>query len=317
MPDMGWFGGCMSDTRTVPSLVDKKKSDREPSPVWYRFDICSNKEKQVEQVERIGIFDSGLGGLTVLNRCMELMPEEAFLYYADTDNVPYGDKTREQIIEYVDNAVDYMLDNSCKAIVIACNSATSAGVDYLRDKYKNEIIVSIEPAVKPAVLEYARGGKVLVLATRVTIEGRKLDDLIKTYDKDNIVVKQAMPELAMLAENGTFDTDVIVPHLKGELDGLDLKEFDVVVLGCTHFPFFYDSFKILMPWADVIDGSEGVARQVGRELERMKIRSQRLQVSEHNRVVYVDSGRDIDSIKRAKYIRSLNERLERLFGVTV
>ena len=215
---------------------------------------------------RIGVFDSGLGGLTVLNRCMDILPDEAFLYYADTDNVPYGDKTREQIIEYVDNAVDYMLENSCKAVVIACNSATSAGVDYLREKYKGEIIVSIEPAVKPAILEHARGGKVLVLATKVTIEGKKLTDLIELYDKENIVVKRAMPELAMLAENGVFDTDVIVPHLKGELEGLDLDKFDVVVLGCTHFPFFYDSFKILMPHADVIDGSEGVARQLGREL---------------------------------------------------
>ncbi len=261
---------------------------------------------------RIGVFDSGLGGLTVLNRCMDILPDEAFLYYADTDNVPYGDKTREQIIEYVDNAVDYMLENSCKAVVIACNSATSAGVDYLRDKYKGEIIVSIEPAVKPAILDYARGGKVLVLATKVTIEGKKLTDLIELYDKDNIVVKRAMPELAMLAENGVFDTDVIVPHLKGELEGVDLDEFDVVVLGCTHFPFFYDSFKILMPWADVIDGSEGVARQLGRELDRLGKRADERCFSENNRVVYVDSGRNIDSLKRAKYIRSLNERLERL-----
>ena len=262
--------------------------------------------------KRIGVFDSGLGGLTVLNRCMDLLPDEAFLYYADTDNVPYGDKTRDQIIEYVDSAVDYMLDNSCKAVVIACNSATSAGVDYLREKHKGEIIVSIEPAVKPAILEHAHGGKVLVLATKVTIEGKKLTDLIELYDKDNIVVKRAMPELAMLAENGTFDTDLIVPHLKGELEGLNLKDFDVVVLGCTHFPFFYDSFKILMPWADVIDGSEGVARQLGRELDRLARRSEERCFSENNRVVYVDSGRDIESIKRARYIRSLNERLERL-----
>lgn len=261
---------------------------------------------------RIGVFDSGLGGLTVLNRCMDILPDEAFLYYADTDNVPYGDKTREQIIEYVDNAVDYMLENSCKAVVIACNSATSAGVDYLREKYKGEIIVSIEPAVKPAILEHARGGKVLVLATKVTIEGKKLTDLIELYDKENIVVKRAMPELAMLAENGVFDTDVIVPHLKGELEGLDLDEFDVVVLGCTHFPFFYDSFKILMPHADVIDGSEGVARQLGRELDRLGRRSPAPCFSENNRIRYVDSGREIDSIKRAKYIRSLNERLKNM-----
>ena len=154
--------------------------------------------------------------------------------------------------------------------------------------------------------------KVLVLATKVTIEGRKLTDLIDLYDKDNIVVKRAMPELAMLAERGVFDTDVIVPHLKGELEGLELKDFDVVVLGCTHFPFFYDSFKILMPWADVIDGSEGVARQLGRELERLDKKAAERYFSRNNRVVYVDSGRELDSIKRAKYIRSLNDRLELL-----
>lgn len=266
----------------------------------------------MEALERIGVFDSGLGGLTVLNRCMEILPDEAFLYYADTDNVPYGDKTREEIIGYVDGAVDYMLSNSCKAIVIACNSATSAGVDYLREKYKGEIIVSIEPAVKPAVLEHAHGGKVLVLATKVTIEGKKLTDLIDLYDKNRIVVKRAMPELAMLAERGVFDTDVIVPHLKGELEGLELKDFDVVVLGCTHFPFFYDSFKVLMPWADVIDGSKGVARQLGRELERLGKKAAERKFSQNNRVVYVDSGRELDSIKRARYIRSLNERLEKL-----
>ena len=156
----------------------------------------------MEALERIGVFDSGLGGLTVLNRCMDILPDEAFLYYADTDNVPYGDKTREEIIEYVDSAVDYMKAHSCKAFVIACNSATSAGVDYLREKYKGEIIVSIEPAVKPAILEHAHGGKVLVLATEATLRLDKFQDLKAIYCPDAICVPS--PDLVRFVERGVF-----------------------------------------------------------------------------------------------------------------
>ena len=122
---------------------------------------------------RVGVFDSGLGGLSVLVKALDILPDEKFLYYADTDHVPYGDKTKEQIIKYVDEAASYMIDAGCKALVIACNTATSVGVDFLRDKYDFIPIIGIEPAVKPAVLNYSGGKRVLVVATPVTINGKK------------------------------------------------------------------------------------------------------------------------------------------------
>ena len=131
---------------------------------------------------KIGIFDSGIGGLSVLHQAMITMPEADYIFYADVDNVPYGEKTREEVRKLVDHAVGFLIDKGCQAIVLACNTATSAAISYLREKYKLPII-GIEPAVKPAVEHTSETGRrVMVVSTPVTAKGEKLKRLIDKYD---------------------------------------------------------------------------------------------------------------------------------------
>ena len=271
--------------------------------------------EQLDRNSRIGVFDSGLGGLSVLNRAIKLLPEEKFMYFADVDNVPYGDKTREQIVKYVDEAASYMIEKGCKALVIACNSATSAGVSFLREKYDFLPVIGIEPAVKPAIAASVADKRVLVTATPVTIEGEKLKKLIEEYDRDSIVDKLPLPELAMMAEKELFEPEIVVPYLKEKLSGLDTSMYDFIVLGCTHFPFFSDSFKALLPGVRLIDGSDGTARYLKAMLEKYDITSLGDTFEQGKKVVYVKSGREVTDKQEIERIEGLNERWRKLSGL--
>ena len=124
----------------------------------------------------IGIFDSGIGGMTLLHQAMVSLPKENYIFYADTDHVPYGTKTKEQVTGYVDEVMQFMIAHDCKAVVIACNTATSVAAGIMRSKY-NIPIIGIEPAVKPAV-EKSDGKRVMVVATPLTIKEEKLKNLV-------------------------------------------------------------------------------------------------------------------------------------------
>ena len=146
----------------------------------------------------VGFFDSGLGGLTVLEKALRVMPDEDYIFYADEANVPYGEKTSEQITQYARNAVNCLTERGCKAVVIACNTATSVAADELRRTFDTPII-GIEPAVKPAV-EHAGGRRILVMATPVTIRESRLKGLIASLDAEDTVVLLAMPGLVRFCE---------------------------------------------------------------------------------------------------------------------
>ena len=154
----------------------------------------------------IGFFDSGMGGLSVLHQAIKILPYEKYIYYADTDNVPYGLKTNEQINEYVENAVKYMMTQNVKAVVIACNTATSVAVENLRKKYDLPII-GIEPAVKPAI-KLNKEKRVLLIATPVTVREEKLKKLLNEVDKENKIDLKALPNLVKFAENEEFDAQM-------------------------------------------------------------------------------------------------------------
>ncbi len=273
-----------------------------------RRDILSMTNKNM----RVGVFDSGMGGLSVLVRALEILPNEKFLYYADKDNVPYGDKTKDQIIEYVDRAASYMIDAGCKALVIACNTATSVGVDFLRDKYDFIPIIGIEPAVKPAVLNYSAGKRVLVVATPVTINGEKLDKLINEFDREGIIDKLALPGLVNLAENNRFSKSEVVPYLKEEFRDLNIDDYGVVVLGCTHFPFFKDSFKELMPNAKIIDGAKGSSNYLKTRMGEEGLLASQGEEKKGPRVLFVESGRIVEDSLEIKKLESLLQRLRDL-----
>ena len=214
---------------------------------------------------KIGIFDSGIGGLSVLYEAMQL------LYYADEKHVPYGEKTREEIIGYVDEIIQFMIDHDCKAIVIACNTATSAAVALMRKKYDIPII-GMEPAEKKAVDLYGNQ-KVLVCATPITVKGKKMLDLVERVDKDHLVDLVALPKLVRFAEKQEFNSDEVLAYLKEALSKFDFKEYGSLVLGCTHFNYFKDSFHQLLPHVHLLDGNRGTINYLMKNIELENLES--------------------------------------------
>ena len=177
---------------------------------------------------KIGIFDSGMGGLSVLHRALRMIPEADFLYYADEEHVPYGEKTREQVRGYIDEIIAFMIKKQVDAIVIACNTATSVATKEYRSQFPLPI-VGMEPAVKKAVEEYAdRPGRILVAATPITIQGDKLHHLVDRVDKRDMVDLVALPKLVRFAEQEIFDQDQVVPYLKEALKDYPLEEYKAI-----------------------------------------------------------------------------------------
>ncbi|MEA1975961.1 MAG: glutamate racemase, partial [Bacillota bacterium] len=180
----------------------------------------------------IGIFDSGMGGLTVLKTALDILPNEDFVYLGDSNNAPYGIKSKEKVIELSDNICEMFINKyDVKAIVIACNTATSVAVDILRKKY-NIPIIGMEPAIKPAI-ENNNGGKIVVLATEMTLKEKKFNDLITQYNQNNIITKVPCTKLVEIVENIDFN-EIRLNHIIDEcLENVD--NIESIVLGCTHF----------------------------------------------------------------------------------
>ncbi|ERJ25663.1 glutamate racemase [Campylobacter concisus] len=216
---------------------------------------------------KIGIFDSGLGGLSVLNEALSKLSEHEFLYYADVKNVPYGQKSRNEILKFSFDAVKFLIENGAKAVVVACNTATSVAIKELRANLSIPII-GMEPAVKKAHdLSHNDTLKTLVIATPVTVNGAKLKELIANLHAKDKTELLALPRLVNFAENGEFDTENVKSYLKEELDKFDLSKFGFLVLGCTHFNYFKDSLREILPSnISIIDGNEGTINRLISEI---------------------------------------------------
>ena len=214
---------------------------------------------------KIAFFDSGIGGLSVLHHAMRILPREEFIFYADEENVPYGTKSRTEILKFVDEAFKFLIGQGVSAIVVACNTATSVAVKAMREKYSLPII-GMEPALKVALDLYPER-KVLVAATAITITGEKIFDLIERLDAKNLVELKALPRLVELAERQEFNSAEVEKYLRGELAAYDFGKFSSLVLGCTHFPHLRPLIeKVAAGKAEVIDPSDAVARQARRLL---------------------------------------------------
>ncbi len=208
----------------------------------------------------IGIFDSGVGGLTVLREARKRMPDHSFLYFADRANAPYGEGTKAKTLQLTLDAVAFLEPRGLSGLVLACNTATSAAVKELRNRY-NFPIIGMEPAVKPAV---ARGeGKVLVLATPLTLREEKFRKLVQQVDKKGKVDGVGMPELVRLAEKGLFKGSEVNNYLTQQLGQVPWQDYSAVVLGCTHFIYFREALKNLVPpHVAIIDGNAGTVRRL-------------------------------------------------------
>ena len=228
---------------------------------------------------KVGFFDSGIGGTCILNAFRKLCPDEETVYIADSKNCPYGNKPAEEIIRLSEANVKKLLKKNCKMIVIACNTATAAAIDYLRAKYPQVPFVGLEPAVKPAALR-SKTGVVGVLATAGTFHGRLYNETKAKFAK-NVTV------LAVQADEFVTEVEKLrglaVERLRGaraeriekmvrlRIEPLLKAGADKIVLGCTHFPHLKPVIeKVCAGRAEVIDPSEAVARQAKRILEKMK-----------------------------------------------
>lgn len=208
----------------------------------------------------IGVFDSGIGGLTVLKELAAMLPFEDFIYYADSKNAPYGPKSVAEIIELSEKIVRFLIAEDCKLIVIACNTATAAAVNVIRKKFDIPV-VGLEPAVKPACLN-TKTGNIGVLATEGTFRGNHFKTTSEKY-KDYVTIHlQVAKGLVESAENGVFSGDNAESLVRQYVEPLLSNNIDQLVLGCTHYPYFYDLIKKTVGSSvDVIDSAGPVARR--------------------------------------------------------
>ena len=216
----------------------------------------------------IGVFDSGLGGISVAR---EIRRDEHVLYFGDSANAPYGTKSPEQVRELSDVIVKRFVEQGVKAVVIACNTATSAAANELRDTYDIPII-GMEPALKVACDRgHGKRKRVIVAATPLTLRERKFAVLMDRFKADHTIFPEPCPGLVEIVEHGQLDDhDVVMRTLHQYFDQYDLSTIDSVVLGCTHFVFYRDYFRELLPdTAAIIDGNEGTVRHLGVVLESL------------------------------------------------
>lgn len=234
---------------------------------------------------RIAFFDSGLGGLTVLRAAMKKLPHEDFLFFADTLHVPYGTKAKEDVKAYIHQAMETIMQEEVKAIVVACNTATSMAISDLRKAYPIPVI-GMEPAVKPAVeINRASGKRILVLATPLTLKESKYKDLVRRVDSMHIVDSLPLPELVEHCEALNFDPEIMNTYFTKKFEAFDLNEYGTIVLGCTHYPFYKRILSDLLPdHIRIIDGSEGTV----------------------NRLIQVLSGQDLLSSSGSQDVKLLN-----------
>jgi len=216
-----------------------------------------------ESTAPIGIFDSGVGGISVLKCAKALLPNEDFIYYGDTAHAPYGTKPVDEVMEYVRNVVNELLQRGAKAIVIACNTATSVAAAQLRQELSLPII-GMEPALKPAS-QSKPNGLILTLATPVTLRLPKFQHLMELYGQHCTPVP--CPGLMDLVEAGYLQGPEVEALLTQLLSPFRDQKIDAVVLGCTHYVFLRETVKKLLPETKVFDGNEGTVRQLRRRLE--------------------------------------------------
>ena len=214
----------------------------------------------------IVVFDSGVGGVSVLRHLRRMLPKENFLYFGDDANAPYGARSTRQVQELTLAVAEKLLSQGpAKALVVACNTATSAAITLLREKYPDKIIIGIEPALKPAADRFP-GGHIGIMATRVTLREKKLMDLMARYGENCTVSRIPAPGLVELVEQGLGNApqteELLRPILEPYRDKLD-----ALVLGCTHYPFAEAVIAgILGEKTLLLDGGEGTARETRRRI---------------------------------------------------
>lgn len=253
---------------------------------------------------QIGIFDSGVGGLSVLYDSLKVLPYEDYIYYADTKNVPYGTKSKKELTGLITKSIDFIIQKDVKAVVVACNTATSVAIEDLRARY-NIPIIGMEPAIKPAVNFVDEGKRVIVFATELTLKEDKFIKLLRKIDTESIIDYLPLGRLVQFAENFEFDNSVVLPYLRSALSGIAIQNYGAVVLGCTHFNYFKSHFRLIFPEdTAILDGNYGTVNNLKHHIERLG------GINKGNgNIKYYSSGILQDPVILEKYFSKLAENI--------
>lgn len=246
----------------------------------------------------IGFFDSGVGGLSVLKEAIKLMPNEDYIYFGDSKNAPYGVKKLEDVKELTYSAVEYLIERGAKALVIACNTATSAAVAALRITYPYIPIVGIEPAIKPAV-RLKREGAIIIMATPMTLSLKKFNNLLDKYKKDTKIIPMPCAGLVEYIENGDLNGSEVKNYLECKFRSYNNEKIAALVLGCTHYPFVSDTLKEIVGGdVPIIDGGMGTAKEIQRRIIEANLNSTSEKIGKVEIYNSMESERMIDISKR-------------------
>lgn len=252
----------------------------------------------------IGIIDSGVGGLSIASVLFKTLPNESFIYVADSKNCPYGNKSEEEIYNLTRKMIDFLVKREIKLLVVACNTITVTAIDKLRRDYPSIPIVGIVPVLKTAAIS-SRSKKIGVFSTKVTSESQYQRDLINRFASNCVVVSVGSSDLVPMIENLDFDS--IDGVLEKELNEFKINQIDTLALGCSHFPLIRDRIAKILPNVLILDSSGAVSRQVGRILEVNKISSKTSKPSYN----FFTTG-NIEKLKFFAEKLTINPRVERI-----
>lgn len=242
----------------------------------------------------IGIFDSGIGGLSVTNAVLRLLPQESIIYFGDSVRAPYGKRRRSEIVEFCFQITQYLLDRGCKAIVVACNTASAAALDQLRAHWPQVPFIGIEPAIKPAA-KMSQSGVLGVMATEATFLTERYLKLEKKYAPNLQVIQDPCQDLVKEIEKVEWESEELKKVLQAILLPLLEQKADTFVLGCTHYPLILPQIKdILGTEQNVINPAPAVARQLMKVLKEASLLNDGTQKVTH---IFVSSG-DTDLIDK-------------------
>lgn len=234
----------------------------------------------------IGLFDSGVGGTSIWREIHQLLPNENTIYLADSKNAPYGKRSRQEIIELCYKNVDFLLEQNCKMIVVACNTATTNAIRELRIKYSHIPIVGIEPAIKPAA-NLSKTNNIGILATKGTLNSELFNRSLESFSGIKIM-EQVGHGLVELIEIGAIDTPEMTNLLESYLQPMITANIDYLVLGCSHYPYLIPAIKKIIPnHIKIIDSGEAVAKQTRAILEKNNIENKS---SEKSNAIFYTNG---------------------------
>jgi glutamate racemase len=223
-------------------------------------------------MKKIAFLDSGLGGVSVLKEAVKILPHEDYIYYADNLNAPYGIKTKEMVRQHVFDAIKFISTLDIKALVVACNTATSVAIEGLRQQY-NFPIIGMEPAIKPAIEKHkGTNKKILVFATDLSLKEEKIRNLIVKMNAGKMIDTLSLPKLVTFVEDFESNEEKITEYIKQSLSPFNMNGYGAVVLGCTHYVTYRDIFKKILPEkVNVFDGNIATVKHLKSVLEQQSL----------------------------------------------